>query len=73
MAFLTILEPSREPRARAGHGDHESPAHQTNLKRKRDPRVRARGRGDVRTSFARNVCRADNGPMAWDGGLRFET
>jgi hypothetical protein len=64
MAFLTILERRTEARARAGHGDHESPAHQRNLKRERDPRVPARGRGDVRTSFARHVCCADNARTA---------
>ena len=60
MAFLTILEQRREARARAGPRGHESLASRGNQTTRRDPRVPARGRGDVRASFARLVGYADN-------------
>ena len=67
MALLTILEPTTEARARAGHSDHESPAHHRDLKRERDRRVPARVRVDVRISFARCVDGEDNEPslLSW--------
>ena len=56
MAFLTILEQEREARVRAGHRGHESAANVGHQATRHDPRVDARGRADVRTSFARRVC-----------------
>jgi len=62
MAFLTILEPSREARVRPGPRGHESPASRRDLTKRCDPRVPARGRVHVRASFARAVCYFDNRP-----------
>ncbi len=60
MAFLTILEPSREARAHAGPRGHESAANRPGLTARHDPRVDMRGRTDVRVTFARDVCSGDN-------------
>jgi hypothetical protein len=60
MAFLTILGQSREARARPGLRDLESAANRRDLTRSSDPCVDARGRGDVRTTFAWLVRYFDN-------------
>src|SRR5262249_26858637 len=64
----TILEPRREARVRAGPRGHESAANRRDLRTRRDPPVSAHGRGDVRTSFARDVFCAGNGRA--DGEMR---
>jgi hypothetical protein len=60
MAFLTILEPRREARARPGRRGHESPASRRDLKRRLDPRVPVRDRVGVRISFSRDVVSGGN-------------
>src|SRR5204863_6402790 len=54
------LEPRAEARARAGHRRPRKPRTSKDLKRGPDPRVPARGRSDVRVSFARLVGCMDN-------------
>jgi hypothetical protein len=72
MAFLTILEPSREARALTGARGHESAANRKDLTSTDDPRVPRRGRADVRTSFARTVyCTGNVGRPVWRGRVVF--
>jgi mannose-6-phosphate isomerase-like protein (cupin superfamily) len=63
----TILEPSREARARPGHGGHESPVNLRDPTDRRDPRVDARGQPDVRISFAWVVGCIGNDLRPWHG------
>jgi hypothetical protein len=49
----TILGQGRDARAPQGHGGHESPANRRDPTQGTDPREDARGRADVRTTFAR--------------------
>ena len=52
--LLTIQVLRREARVRAGLRGHENRANRGDLTTTRDPRVDARGRADVRTTFARH-------------------
>jgi hypothetical protein len=58
--LLTILGQRREARAQEGHRGHESAANRTSPTPTNDPRVDARGRAGVRTTFARAVGLAAN-------------